>query len=167
MRTLIKIVAVIAVIACVVSLFSACNSEEEDAGESDGIFCVTYKNVKIELGKSADGLINSLGNPISDVDAGNCGGAGSVHQYTYSGMTLNILTDSNKKSTVDQIVFTDDTVSTSKGIYVGKTADAVVSAYGQPTTKTDTKIEYKSGSYLLRFSITDGEVSKITYINIT
>ena len=168
MKTLIKIVAVFAVIACVVSLFAACNSGEEEDVDSDGIFCVTYKNAKMELGKSAAGLIDSLGTPKSVNSAQSCGPAGEVKQYEYVGITINILTDDKNNSIVDQIVFTDDSVSTSKGICIGDSAEKVVNAHGTPTKKTNDEIEYESGSCLLRFQLNEnGEVKKITYFHST
>ena len=58
-------------------------------------------------------------------------------------------------------------VETPKGICVGDTADDVIKAYGAPTVKNDTKIEYENGSLILKFGIESGEVKSINFIRIT
>ena len=164
MKTIVKILAVLALVACVVTLFSACNSEGDDDDEDD--FCVTYKDVEIKLGKSADNVLNKLGKK-NEVYAGNCGGNGDVHQYTYSDIVVDVLTDANKKSTVDKIEFISDSVKTSKGICVGDSSEDVIKAHGEPTQQTSSMIEYKKGTLSLKFTISNGVVTKISYRNIT
>ena len=164
MKTIVKILAVVALVACVVTLFSACNSEGDDDEDDD--FCITYKDVEIKLGKSADSVLNKLGKQ-NEVYAGNCGGNGNVYQYTYSDIVLAVLTDANNNSTIDKIEFISDSVKTSKGICVGDTSDAVIKAHGEPTQQTSSSIEYKKGSLSLKFTISDGIVKNISYRNIT
>lgn len=168
MKTILKILAVLAVVACVVTLFSACNSEDGDDEDEDdaGIYSVTYNDIKIVLGKSADKALKKLGAPKSSVSAGECIGFGEVIQYTYNGMLLNVL-KSDTATTVDKIVFTDDSLSTSEGIRIGMSADDVIKKHGTPTEQTDAKIEYKSGSCILRFAISNGAVKDIHYIYST
>ena len=160
----VKILAVIALVACVVTLFSACNSEGDDDDEDD--FCVTYKDVEIKLGKSADSVLSKLGKK-NEVYAGNCGGNGDVYQYTYTDIVLAVLTDSNKNSTIDKIEFISDSVKTSKGICVGASSEEVIKAHGEPTQKTNSSIEYKKGTLSLKFTISNGVVKNISYRNIT
>ena len=164
MKTIVKILAVLALVACVFTLFSACNSEGDDDDEDD--FCVTYKDVKIELGKSADNVLNKLGKK-NEVYAGNCGGNGDVYQYTYSDIVVAVLTDANKKTTIDKIEFISDSVKTSKGICVGDSSEAVIKAHGEPTQQTNSMIEYKKGTLSLKFTISNGVVKNISYRNIT
>ena len=162
MKVIVKILAVVALVACVVTLFSACGNDEAD----DEDFCVTYKGVDIIPGKAADEVLNKLGTPKDKQYYGNCGGKGEVYEYEYNGFVLKILT-ANNKNTIDQIDFTDDTVSTSKGICIGNTSDEVVKAHGNPTEQTDSLIVYKKGSLSLQFTIKSGAVTGISYYNIT
>lgn len=168
MKTILKILAVLAVVACVVTLFSACNSEDGDDEDEDdaGIYSVTYNDIKIVLGKSADKALKKLGAPKSSVPLKICGDLGEVIQYTYNGMVLNVL-KSDTATTVEAIVFTDDFLSTSEGICIGMSSDSVLAAHGTPSEQTDAKIEYESGSCLLRFMISNGAVKDIHYIYST
>ena len=43
----------------------------------------------------------------------------------------------------------------------------VIKAYGEPNAKTDTKIEYESGSLILKFGLEGGDVKSINFIRIT
>ena len=160
MKVIVKILAVAALVACVVTLFSACgNDEEED-------FCVKYKGVDIIPGSVADEVLNKLGTPKDKQYYGNCGGKGEVYEYEYSGLLLKVLIADNK-STIEQIDFTDDTVTTSKGICIGSTSDEVVKAHGNPTKQTEGLIVYEKGALSLQFTISSGAVTGISYYNVT
>ena len=157
MKTIVKILAVLALVACVVTLFSACNSEGDD--DEEDAFCVTYKNVEIKLGKSADNVDKLGGSPIS---AGNCG-KGALYQYKFNDIVIEVLESEDGKKTVDKIDFLNDTLTTSKGVCIGDSSDKVVSAHGTPAQQTNSKIEYKDGNLSLVFVLENGNVSEIKY----
>ncbi len=170
MKTIVKILAVLAIVACVVTLFAACNSEEDgdSSDEDDAIgFYITYKDVKIEIGKSAAGVIEKLGKANDIVEQGNCGDKGSLSQYIYNDVVIELLTDSKGNKTVDKIILTNDLVSTSKGISIGDSSEKVLKAYGKATEQTSSKIDYKVGTRLLRFAIKNGVVSGINFYDYT
>ena len=170
MKTIVKILAVLAIVACVVTLFAACNNEEDgdSLDEDDSIgFYVTYKNVKIEIGKSASDVIEKLGKADSTVEVGNCGDKGSLSQYIYNDIVIEVLTNANGNKTVDKIILNNDLVSTSKGISIGDSSDAVIKAYGKATEQTTDKIEYNGGTKLLRFTLKDGAVDGIYFYDYT
>ena len=58
-------------------------------------------------------------------------------------------------------------MSTSKGISIGDSSDAVIKAYGKATEQTTSKIDYKVGTRLLRFTLKDGVVKGINFYDYT
>ena len=167
MKGLLKIVAMLVAILCAITLLAACNSEGAETENKSAVeYYVTYKGTKIELDKKADIVLSALG-AAKDIDSlGDCGGFGTQTRYTYDDIVVyTVKNDSGE--TIDQISLSNDMVETPKGICVGDTSDAVIKAYGEPTAKNDTKMEYESGSLILKFGIEGGNVKSINFIRIT
>ena len=92
------------------------------------------------------------------------------------GATAELLFDLNKFSYlldyedpfkyIDQITFLNDIVETEKGICIGDSSSDVIAKYGEPTTKTDSKLEYANGSLYLKFSLENGDVKSINFIRV-
>ena len=174
MKKIIRVFAVIIAIVCSVSLLAACNSgnDNKDDGKNDGkndgavAYYVNYNGTKIELGKKADSVLSALGTPKAKDSLGDCGGFGLQTRYTYNDIVVyTVKNDSGE--TIDQITFSNDTPETPKGICIGDSSESVISAYGEPTAKNDTKIEYQKDSLVLKFGIENGEVKSINFIRIT
>ena len=170
MKKIIRVFALIVAMVCSISLLAACNSSDDnkDEGKSDGAvaYYVNYNGTKIELGKKADSVLSALGTPKAKDSLGDCGGFGLQTRYTYNDIVVyTVKNDSGE--TIDQITFSYDTPETPKGICIGDTSESVISAYGEPTAKNDTKIEYQKDSLVLKFGIENGEVKSINFIRIT
>lgn len=168
MKKMIKALCLIIALICVVSVFASCNAETTENKDSTGSveYYINYKGTKIELDKKADAVLSALGEPKSTASLGDCGGFGLQTRYTYDNFVLyTVKNDSGE--TIDQISLSSDMVETPKGICVGDTSDDVIKAYGEPTVKNDTKIEYESGALILKFGLEAGEVKSINFIRIT
>lgn len=170
MKKIIRVFALIVAMVCSISLLAACNSSDDnkDEGKSDGAvaYYVNYNGTKIELGKKADSVLSALGTPKAKDSLGDCGGFGLQTRYTYNDIVVyTVKNDSGE--TIDQITFSNDTPETPKGICIGDSSESVISAYGEPTAKNDTKIEYQNDSLVLKFGIENGEVKSINFIRIT
>lgn len=168
MKKMMKALALIVALICVVSVFASCNAEtpenKDDAASVE--YYVNYKGTKIELDKKADSVLSALGEPKSTASLGDCGGFGLQTRYTYADLVLyTVKNDSGE--TIDQISLSNDLVETPKGICVGDLSDDVIKAYGEPTAKNDTKIEYEKGSLILKFGLESGAVKSINFIRIT
>lgn len=168
MKRIIKALVVIMAFLCAITLLASCNAESEskDNDTSKTEYYINYKGTKIELDKKADAVLSALGTPKDTASLGDCGGFGLQTRYTYDNFVLyTVKNDSGE--TIDQISLSNDIVETPKGICVGDTSDDVIAAYGEPTVKNSTKIEYESGSLILKFGLENDEVKSINFIRIT
>jgi hypothetical protein len=148
------------------STLVACNNgSEENEGASNNPFYVNYKDVKIELNKKAESVLDKLGEPKYSDNLGDCGGIGVQMKYTYDNITLNTLKEKDGEK-IHKIGFLNDLVSTPKGITIGSSADDVRAAYGTPSSEENGKLTYKSGDLELEFTVKNGSVSAVNYRRI-
>ena len=168
MKTITRILAVMLALFCTVALMSACTSNDNDDNDKGGSieFYIKYNGTKIELGKDATSVLSALGAPKDTASLGDCGGFGLQTRYTYDNFVVYTVKNDDGE-TIDQITLSNDIVETPKGICVGDSADDVVKAYGEPDAQSNTKIEYESGSFVLKFGIEGGDVKSINFIRIT
>ena len=169
MKRFVKAMALVIALLCVFTAFVACTAEQGDNeknNSADVEFYITYKGTKIELDKDATSVLAALGAASDTASLGDCGGFGLQTRYTYDNFVIyTVKNDSGEK--IDQITLSNDIVETPKGICVGDSAEEVIKAYGEPNAKTDTKIEYESGSLILKFGLEGGDVKSINFIRIT
>lgn len=170
MKKFVKVFAVIIALLCVFSTFVGCNdaqNENKDEKEdSKGVeYYITYKGTKIELDRKADSVLSALGTPKSTASLGDCGGFGTQTKYVYNDIVVYTLKNDNGE-TIDQITLSNDIVETEKGICIGDSSDDVIAAYGEPNTKTDSKLEYQKGSLYIKFGLENGDVKSINFIRV-
>lgn len=135
------------------------------ANTSNNPFYAVYKNVRIELDKKADDVIEKLGEAKYKDNLGDCGGIGVQMKYTYDDITVNTLKE-NDGEFIHKIAFITDVVSTPKGISIGSSESEVKAAYGSPTSSENGKMIYKSNDLELEFAVKDGTVSAVNYRRI-
>lgn len=144
----------------------ACDKNEEDdeggAAKSNSPFYVVYKDVKIELDKKAEAVLEKLGKANYEDNLGDCGGIGIQMKYTYSDIAINTLKEKDGEM-IHKISFESDLVSTPKGISIGSSEGDVRSAYGEPTSEENGKLLYKSNDLELEFTVKNGTVSAVNY----
>ena len=159
---------VLALILCVASVFSlaSCDNGEKPDETSMDIFYTTFNGTKIELGANAAPVITALGEANEVKSLGDCGGFGAQIKYVYDDFEIFTLKN-DKGETIDGISFVNDIASTSKGICLGDGSSKIIEEYGEPTQKSDTEIRYKKDNLVLKFKISDGEVTEIDYLRIT
>lgn len=161
-RALARIVALIVGIACILTLISC----EETKNEIDDVFYVNYKGVKIELAMDASDVLQKLGEAKSVKELGDCGGLGAQVKYTYEDIEL-FTVKSNTGESIDAISFLNDIVTTPKNICLGDSSDKVITAYGEPTQKSNTEFRYIKDDFVLKFKIVAQKVEGIEYLRIT
>lgn len=169
MKKTVRILALVIALLCIASIFTACTAEA-DKNKNDNSkaveYYINYNGTKVELDKKADSVLSALGEPKSTASLGDCGGFGLQTRYTYADIVVyTVKNDSGE--TIDQITLSSDAIETVKGICVGDSSEDVIKAYGEPTAKSDAKIEYESGSFILKFGIENGDVKSINFIRIT
>lgn len=172
MKNIIRGLILMLALLCAFSAFTACNAEQSndnnDGNATKGTaFYITYKGTKIELGKKADGVLSSLGEPKSKEELPDCGDFGKQTKYEYDDLMIYTLTNDNGE-TIDQIEFLNDIPETEKGVCIGDLSDDVIKAHGEPTKKTDGAIIYTKNlagyNLHIKFKIVDGEVDEINFI---
>ena len=172
MRKIIKALILVFAVLFIFTSFAACNNNENNANNngdknsSNSVeYYINYNGTKIELDKKAESVLSSLGEPKSVASLGDCGGFGTQTKYVYSDIVVyTVKNDSGE--TIDQIAFTNDIVETEKGICIGDSVDDVIAVYGEPTLKNSNKIEYESGSLVLKFGLDGDSVKSIDFIRI-
>ena len=166
MKKYVRILVLAMALLCVTSLFSACNGEQDNSGSTKIGYYIEYNGTRIELDKNATPVLSALGTPNDTISLGDCGGFGAQTKYTYDDFVLYTVTNGSGE-TIDQIALSNDLVETPKGICVGDSSEDVIKAYGEPMVKNDKKIEYESGSFVLKFGLENGAVKSINFIRIT
>ena len=166
-----RILSILLALVCVgvlVCSLCACDGEgsgEENEGGASSPFYVNYKNVKIELDKKAESVLEKLGEPKYSDNLGDCGGIGVQTKYTYDDIAVNTLKEKDGEK-IHKIALLNDLVSTSKGISIGDDEASVKEAYGTPSSEANGKLTYKSGNLELEFTLKDGNVTAINYRRI-
>lgn len=168
MKKIVKALALVIALICVFTTFIACDSESGNINKenSKGVeYYITYKGTKIELDKKADSVLSALGTPKSTASLGDCGGFGTQTKYVYDDIVVYTLKNDNGE-TIDQITLSNDIVETEKGICIGSSSEDVLAKYGDPTSRSDSRLEYANGSLYLKFSLDNGEVKSINFIRV-
>lgn len=109
-------------------------------------------------------VLSRLGEPKSYFEAASCAFEGLDKTYTYSGFVLTTRPDGDKDY-VNSIVLTDDSVTTSEGLYIGCAMEEVFAVYGG-LEDVDTLASYTKGGTMLNFIAQDGVVVSIEYLPV-
>lgn len=152
----------LAALLCLPMLF-ACNGKEQPPTETPYAFRVD--GILVQPKAEAKGALDALSakNPQISVKASCLGGVdGEDVTYVYQGFRIQTFRTASSEE-IRWVILSDDSVKTVEGIAIGDTADAVKSAYGEPSEKTDTLLTYVRGQVKLRFSYRDGVVTNIEY----
>lgn len=117
----------------------------------------SYNGVSITIGASADSIVAALGTPSSTSEADSCYGEGKDIAYNYGSFTINTV-----PSNGTNIVQTVTVNSTPKGVSVGQSESAIVSAYGSSGKISDYLYSYTNGG-TLNFYLSGGVITAIEY----
>lgn len=124
---------------------------------------VVINGVSVKPGQSFESVSSSFGTPSATTNAPSCHYDGMDTIYEYGGFSVYTYASSGGNIIYD-IEVTSPSIPTKKGVSVGDSADKVLSAYGDGySSKTDSLIEYRSGSESLYFSLSGGAVTMIEY----
>ena len=143
-----------------------------DGGEQGGnvqkdskyFFVVASKdNYAVKIDADMADVLAALGEPLKYFEAASCAFDGLDKTYTYAGYIV-LTRPEGKKDFVNSIQLTDDSVQTPEGAYVGMTAEAVKTIYGNPSEESATLISYTNGNATLNFVLKDAKVISIEYL---
>lgn len=159
----------IALLCCLVAcdtanqpLDSSDNAESSGSNEKSKYIFV-YNGVNVSVNDDMSALLEKLGEPKSYFEAASCAFDGLDKTYTYSGFVITTRPDGDKDY-VNSILLTDDSVTTTKGIYIGSSREDVVAAYGESNGVVAAKLTYSDSGVSINFIIEDGKVISIEYL---
>ncbi len=164
-----KAVALFTLILCIL-LMVACGGdggvgEETFEITDNGLFAYKHTNgVIIHPHDSMRQISEAMGEEKECRESN--GAAGRTFTYIYDGLRIVTYPDKNANY-IYQIILTDTTVSTIKGIKIGDPIEKVVEVYGNEFTYSGSGYKYTKGLSNLLFSYTNGIVSSIQYTAIT
>ena len=158
--------AVLLAVLCAVGI-CACKENQQQGNDPDP-YSFVIDGVTVTPGAKAKDVIAALASKNPNVSAkGSCldGVDGEDVRYAYTGFYIETfrLSEGHEDEEIRWVCFTDDSVSTQRGIKIGSTADEVKAAYGTNASATDTMLPYQSSGTELRFKLRDSVVVEISY----
>ena len=160
-----KALAVLLAAVCLL-VFCGCKEEKTEGVDPEPYSFVT-DGISVTPGvKAADTLaaLSSREPTISSKSSCLGGVGGEDVNYVYNGFYIQTfrLSEGDPDEEIRWIIFTDDSVTTQRGIRIGSTLQEVKDAYGVGT-ETEFMISYLSAGVSLRFTLRDGAVIGIDY----
>lgn len=116
----------------------------------------------ISIDQDMTEVLTALGEAQSYFEAASCAFEGLDKTYTYPGFQI-ITRPDGDSDYVNSILFTDDSITTQEGIYIGSTAEDVTAAYGEGDV-TGSAIMYTKNNTTLSFILENGKVISIEYL---
>ena len=159
---------ILAVLLAAVSLlvFCACKDDEGEGVDPDP-YSFAIDGVTVTPGARAADALAALAsrNPTVSSKSSCLGGVGGEDvNYVYDGFYIQTFrfSEGHPDEEIRWIIFSDDSVTTKRGIKVGSTLQEVKDAYGEGT-ETESLIFYVSAGVSIRFTLRDGAVTGIAY----
>jgi hypothetical protein len=121
-----------------------------------------FNGGSVILGMSMKELIGAIGEPQKIFESPSCAFAGVDKILYYPGFTLTTFPVEGSDFILSA-VFSDDSITTDKGIFLGSTTAEAEAAYGTPTRTEGTGVFYEKDGMWLRFIYENGVVADITY----
>lgn len=106
-------------------LLSGCGGDTPE----EACFRFLYNDIPILPGDPASPVIEALGQPNSYTEEASCAFEGLDKTWVYSGFSLTTYPNGGEDY-IHTIWFTDDSVTTEEGIFIGAAQQAVDAAYG-------------------------------------
>ena len=110
-------------------------------------------------------IIANLPEPKDIFEAPSCAFDGIDITYFYPGFELTTYPE-NGEEHVLSVVFTDDSVTTPEGVYLGGTLENIKKAYGEDFTQNGGQLAYSKGQGSLVFSFENDVIAGIVYMMI-
>ncbi len=137
-------------------------STESKKGAGGYVF--KTNGVSVEIDAPMADIQDALGEPLESFESESCAFGDLDKVFTYSGFRI----DTYQLDGVDyvlDVVFSDDTVSTTEGVCIGESTAEMKEAYGEPTLEDASQAIYEKGDMKLVFLL-DGETIKtIEYLS--
>ncbi len=154
--------AMISLTAC--SGGSSTDGAASTTSEGAGGYTFQANGVTVEIDAPMQEIEDGLGKPVDYFESESCAFGDLDKVYTYSGFRVDTYQLDGKDYVMD-VVFTDDTVSTTEGLSIGDSASDMKDAYGDPTTEDATQAIYEKGEMKLVFLLDGDTIKTIEYLS--
>lgn len=122
---------------------SATESESAAAVEEAKGYSFEVNGVALTPDMDIDTVLDKLGEPVSTFESESCAKQGMAYLYTFADFEIETYPDGDTNR-IYYISFLNDNVTTTEGVDLSFSKDAVIEVYGEPTETTDTTLIYKS-----------------------
>ena len=157
-----KKILIFLLLAATVFSFAACKDNTTPPTEEGKTYTFTSGTTKIAINADAAPILAALGEWRDYAESASCAFEGLDKVYTYAGFEIQTY-PMGEKDFVYMIILQDDTVATEKGIRIGATKDAVLTAYGTPNEESANALTYNGKGMYLQFILREGTVTSIQY----
>ena len=137
-------------------------AETPEAPELPVGFVFLVNGVTIRMGAPVIPVVQALGEPIDRFEAPSCAFDGIDRIYFYRGFEL-FTYPAGDEDFVLSVSLTDDSVTTTAGVYLGMTYEDMTAAHGDNYTQNLGQYTYTEGDSSLSFIIEDGGITAIIY----
>lgn len=135
-----------------------------DTAVTKDVYEFDYNGVVIRMNTDVAPVLEAVGEPQECFEAKSCAFSGMDKTYFYQGIELTTYPKSDKEDYISSIYFTDDSVSTKEGIYIGSTVQQLLDAYGEDYTGNGASYTYTKEDSAIMFNVEENEVTGITYL---
>jgi hypothetical protein len=157
-----KKILIFLLLAATVFSFAACKDNTTPPTEEGKTYTFTSGTTQIAINADAAPILVALGQWRDYAESASCAFEGLDKVYTYAGFEIQTY-PIGEKDFVYMIILQDDTVATEKGIRIGATKDAVLTAYGTPNEESANALTYNGKGMYLQFILREGTVTSIQY----
>ena len=157
-----KKILIFLLLAATVFSFAACKDNTTPPAEEGKTYTFTSGTTKIAINADVAPILAALGQWRDYAESASCAFEGLDKVYTYAGFEIQTY-PMGEKDLVYMIILQDDTVATEKGIRIGATKDAVLTAYGTPNEESANALTYNGKGMYLQFILREGTVTSIQY----
>ena len=137
-------------------------SSDVAASNTEG-FPFEYNGVVIHVGMPAGPILQQLGEPLNYFEAPSCAFDGIDRTYFYSGFELHTFPRGDNDYILT-VMFTDDSVETPGGVYLGMCLDEAIAIYGDDYEQNGGQYTYTKGQGALRIMTENGVVVEVSYV---
>lgn len=133
--TLAALLALFAFVACGGDTTPPADTTAAPDAATDAPVAATPSGYTFDAGKAtlfigADpSILGALGDPLDKLEAASCVHEGFDRVYYYAGFEVNTVPTADGREVITSIYLTDDSVTTTEGVYIGAKLDDVKAAY--------------------------------------
>jgi hypothetical protein len=139
------------------------DTSDTGGAESESAFIFMTNQTEIAPGGNFAPVLTALGEPTDIFEAPSCAFDGVDRIYYYPGFVINTFPDQGADCVLS-VYFTDDSVETQEGIYLGASYDDLISVYGEGLiNEAGDMLRFVRGETSLTFLLDGDTVRDISY----